>query len=78
MQVIHAARIGHKLRPGAVFGHFFVHAVDVAKHGLGLHYILAVHDHLDAQNAVRSRMLRAKVQNKPLVCGTLGKIVHAL
>ena len=77
VQVVHTARIGHELRPGAVFSHLFVHTVDVAQHGLGLHNILPVHDDLDAQHAVRGGMLRPQVQDETLVGGTLGQEVHA-
>ena len=54
-EVVDAARVGEKLRPGPVLAHLLVHPVDVADDRLGPGDPLAVHRHQDPQDAVGGR-----------------------
>ena len=46
-QIIQTGGIGHKLCPGPVLPHLFMHPVDIAKHRFGVHDILTIHGQLD-------------------------------
>ena len=62
--VIHAIDVGIEHRVGAVLGDFFHAAVQVSDDALGAQNLFAVKLQDDAQHAMRSRMLRAHVDDE--------------
>ena len=78
MQVIHAGGIGHELGKGAVFGHLFMHAVDIAEHRFRLDDILSVHGQFDPKDTMGGGMLGAEIKNKGLVGAALHRLIHGV
>ncbi len=56
--------IGHKLGPGPVFPHLFMHAVDITQNRFGIDDIFTVHHQFNPEHAMGRRMLRPQVEDK--------------
>ena len=78
VEIIHASGIGHELGKGTVFGHLFMHTMNIAENRLCLDNIFTIQRHLYPENTMGCWMLRTYVENKGLVMSALDRYGHGL